>query len=81
MKKHRDVLGGEAYSNEQLAHFLVRLLFALFAEDMGLLPEELFTQIVRFARWQLRRFGACSARTVRQNARWRHLWPVVHPPF
>ncbi|KAA3662811.1 MAG: hypothetical protein DWQ04_12445 [Chloroflexi bacterium] len=47
MKKHRDMLGGESYSNEQLAHFLVRLLFALFAEDMGLLPDNLFTQIVR----------------------------------
>ena len=47
MKKHRDVLGQESYSNEQLAHFLVRLLFALFAEDMGLLPDNLFTQIVR----------------------------------
>ena len=47
MKKHRDVLGEEAYTNEQLAHFLVRLLFALFAEDMGLLPDELFTQVVR----------------------------------
>ncbi|WP_420632244.1 class I SAM-dependent DNA methyltransferase [Candidatus Leptofilum sp.] len=47
MKKHRDLLGDEAYSNEQLAHFLVRLLFALFAEDMGLLPDNLFTQVVR----------------------------------
>ena len=47
MKKHRDVLGDESYANEQLAHFLVRLLFALFAEDMGLLPDNLFTKIVR----------------------------------
>jgi type II restriction/modification system DNA methylase subunit YeeA len=47
MKKHRDILGVGSYSNEQLAHFLVRLLFALFAEDMGLLPDNLFTQIVR----------------------------------
>ena len=47
MKKHRDLLGDERYSNEQLAHFLVRLLFALFAEDMGLLPDDLFTKVVR----------------------------------
>ena len=39
-------LSGETYTPEQLAHFLVRLLFSLFAEDMGLLPENLFTQIV-----------------------------------
>ena len=47
MKKHRDLLGEGSFSNEQLAHFLVRLLFALFAEDMGLLPDNLFTQIVK----------------------------------
>jgi type II restriction/modification system DNA methylase subunit YeeA len=47
MKQHRDILEDGAYTNEQLAHFLVRLLFALFAEDMGLLPDNLFTQIVR----------------------------------
>ncbi|MBK8901688.1 MAG: class I SAM-dependent DNA methyltransferase [Anaerolineaceae bacterium] len=47
MKKHRDLLGDGSFSNEQLAHFLVRLLFALFAEDMGLLPDNLFTQVVK----------------------------------
>ena len=47
MKKHRDTLDKGTFTNEQLAHFLVRLLFALFAEDMGLLPDNLFTQIVK----------------------------------
>lgn len=47
MKKHRDLLGKGDFSNEQLAHFLVRLLFAMFAEDMKLLPDELFSKIVR----------------------------------
>lgn len=46
MKKHRQ-LTGETYTPEQLAHFLVRLLFCLFAEDMKLLPENIFTQIVK----------------------------------
>jgi SAM-dependent methyltransferase len=46
MKKHQKVTG-EAYSAEQLAHFMVRLLFCLFAEDMALLPNNVFTQIVR----------------------------------
>ena len=32
---------------ESGAHFLMRLLFCLFAEDVGLLPEQLFTQIVK----------------------------------
>ena len=46
MKQHQQ-LTGENYTPEQLAHFLVRLLFSLFAEDMGLLPDNLFTQIVK----------------------------------
>ena len=32
------------------AHFLIRCLFCLFAEDAGLLPQRLFTQIVEQAR-------------------------------
>jgi type II restriction/modification system DNA methylase subunit YeeA len=30
----------------ETAHFLIRLLFCLFAEDIGLLPEDLFTRLV-----------------------------------
>jgi hypothetical protein len=37
---------GRAYSREEIAHFLVRLLFALFAEDIGLLPNRVFTELV-----------------------------------
>ena len=32
--------------NTKTAHFLIRLLFCLFAEDVGLLPKDLFTRIV-----------------------------------
>jgi len=46
MKKHQEVTG-EEYTNEQLAHFMARLLFTLFAEDMELLPVHIFTQILR----------------------------------
>jgi len=38
--------GGAIISPEQLAHFLVRLLFCLFAEDIGLLPNDVFTKLV-----------------------------------
>jgi type II restriction/modification system DNA methylase subunit YeeA len=31
---------------DKIAHFLIRLLFCLFAEDIGLLPENLFSQLV-----------------------------------
>lgn len=30
----------------RIAHFLIRLLFCLFAEDVGLLPKDLFTRLV-----------------------------------
>ncbi len=35
---------------QRIAHFLIRLLFCLFAEDVGLLPEGLFTRLVAQAR-------------------------------
>ena len=41
---------GDGYSNDAIAHFLIRLLFCLFAEDAGLLPEELFTTLIRRTR-------------------------------
>ena len=47
MSDHRRLLDQETYSDEQLAHFLVQLLFALFAEDMKLLPDELFVKIAK----------------------------------
>jgi hypothetical protein len=34
----------------QIAHFLIRLLFCLFAEDVGLLPNRLFTRLVEQTR-------------------------------
>ncbi|MCB9134394.1 MAG: class I SAM-dependent DNA methyltransferase [Anaerolineales bacterium] len=37
---------GRQEDPERLAHFLIRLLFALFAEDMKLLPEMVFTKLV-----------------------------------
>ncbi|MBX3055505.1 MAG: class I SAM-dependent DNA methyltransferase [Anaerolineae bacterium] len=46
MKRHQ-AMTGEVYTPEQLAHFLARLLFCLFAEDLDLLPHNVFSQIVR----------------------------------
>ena len=36
----------------QTAHFLIRLLFCLFAEDIGLLPKDLFTNLIQRTRSQ-----------------------------
>ncbi len=38
------------------AHFLIRVLFCLFSEDVGLLPDRLFTRIVTQARQQPKSF-------------------------
>ena len=46
LKEHWQ-LTGEEYTPEQLAHFLARLLFCLFAEDMKLLPNQVFTEMVQ----------------------------------
>ncbi len=35
---------------QETAHFLIRLLFCLFAEDIGLLPDNLFTRLVEQTR-------------------------------
>jgi hypothetical protein len=38
---------GQGVPPEQLAHFLVRLLFCLFAEDIKLLPNDVFSKLIR----------------------------------
>ena len=42
----------------QIAHFLIRLLFCLFAEDAGLLPKDLFTRLLARTRRNAPAFGA-----------------------
>lgn len=42
---------------EQAAHFLMRLLFCLFAEDTGLLPNRLFTRLVERTRTRPEQFA------------------------
>ncbi len=39
--------GQRTYHRERLAHFVVRILFCLFAEDIGLLPDKVFSELVR----------------------------------
>ena len=42
---------------QQVAHFLIRLLFCLFAEDIGLLPEKLFPRLLDQTRRNARDFA------------------------
>ena len=51
-----------AKTRRQVAHFLIRLLFCLFAEDIGLLPEKLFPRLLD----QTRRNAQDFAEVLRQ---------------
>jgi type II restriction/modification system DNA methylase subunit YeeA len=42
-----DLLHKYGEKPHEAAHFLIRLLFCLFAEDIGLLPKNLFTELVK----------------------------------
>jgi type II restriction/modification system DNA methylase subunit YeeA len=44
--KLAESLRARGVPSERAAHFLMRLLFCLFSEDIGLLPEGLFTRLV-----------------------------------
>jgi type II restriction/modification system DNA methylase subunit YeeA len=44
--KLADILRKYGESPQSIAHFLIRLLFCLFAEDIGLLPEKLFPRLL-----------------------------------
>lgn len=44
------MLAGRGVESHRAAHFLIRLLFCLFAEDVDLLPAQLFTRIVAATR-------------------------------
>ena len=41
-----EALRGRGHDTQTVAHFLNRLLFCMFAEDIGLLPDHLFTKVV-----------------------------------
>jgi hypothetical protein len=43
-------LGKWGHDSHRIAHFSIRLLFCLFAEDIGLLPKDVFTRLVAVGR-------------------------------
>lgn len=49
--KLAESLRSRGVPSERAAHFLMRLLFCLFSEDIGLLPDRLFSKLVE-ANWQ-----------------------------
>jgi hypothetical protein len=58
------------HAPDDIAHYLIRLLFCLFAEDIDLLPRDLFTRLVENGRRNPAHFN----RQVRQLFR---RWPMA----
>ncbi|MFN8483098.1 MAG: type IIL restriction-modification enzyme MmeI [Anaerolineae bacterium] len=52
-----DLLRGQGADAHAAAHFLIRLLFCLFAEDIDLLPREAFTRLVHNLRGRPAQFS------------------------
>ena len=46
------------YKPDEIAHYLIRVLFCLFAEDIGLLPHDLFTRLIDHGRRKPKHFTA-----------------------
>ncbi|MCC7019610.1 MAG: class I SAM-dependent DNA methyltransferase [Ardenticatenales bacterium] len=55
--KLADHLRAKDVAPDAAAHYLIRLLFCLFAEDIGLLPKSLFTTLVHSGHRQPERFN------------------------
>lgn len=56
--KLSESLDKRGHDPQESAHFLMRLLFCLFAEDIGLLPGRLFTRLVENTRFKPAGFDA-----------------------
>ena len=50
-------LRDQGNGSKDVAHFVNRLVFCMFAEDVGLLPNDMFTRMLRRARQQPERFA------------------------
>ena len=53
-------LRARGHDPQQVAHFVNRLVFCMFAEDVGLLPNEMFTRMLEHARRRPQDFAAMA---------------------
>ena len=53
-------LRARGHDPQQVAHFVNRLVFCMFAEDVGLLPNEMFTRMLEHARLRPQDFAAMA---------------------
>ena len=53
-------LRDQGHEPQEVAHFVNRLVFCMFAEDVGLLPDDMFTRMLRQALRQPEQFAALA---------------------
>ncbi len=53
-------LRDEGHAPQEVAHFVNRLVFCMFAEDVGLLPDDMFTRMLKHARRKPEEFAALA---------------------
>ena len=53
-------LRDQGHAPEEVAHFVNRLVFCMFAEDVGLLPDDMFARMLKHARRKPEEFGALA---------------------
>ena len=58
-------LRGRGHDAQAVAHFVNRLVFCMFAEDAGLLPDNMFTRMLEHARRRPEEFATSGAGPVR----------------
>ena len=50
----------DGHAPQEVAHFVNRLVFCMFAEDVGLLPDEMFTRMLQHARQEPEEFATLA---------------------
>ena len=61
-------LRGRDHAPQEVAHFVNRLVFCMFAEDVGLLPNEMFTRMLKQARLNSSEFEELASELFRVMA-------------
>ena len=59
----------DGHAPQEVAHFVNRLVFCMFAEDVGLLPGEMFTRMLQHARREPEEFATLARDLFRSDVR------------
>ena len=73
------LLNKYGYEPKAVAHFLIRILFCLFSEDVGLLPAKIFTRILQNGRTNSQAFSAQLKQLFPGDERRRLVWRGPYP--